>query len=84
MQAFCRFQVCGTVLIGKDFIMPKQKTRKAAAKRFKVTAGGKVKHSRMGRRHLASSKTTKRKRHLRTDAIVSPSFEKKIKDAIQA
>jgi large subunit ribosomal protein L35 len=48
--------------------MPKpiarRKTKKAVAKRFKVTATGKVLSSQSGRRHLAGSKNRKRKRHL--------------------
>jgi large subunit ribosomal protein L35 len=46
--------------------MPKpiarSKTRKAVAKRFKITARGKVLRSQAGRRHLLSSKSAKRKR----------------------
>lgn len=45
----------------------KRKTKKAVAKRFKVTKGGKGKKvltSHPGRRHLAASKRRKRKRHL--------------------
>ncbi len=45
--------------------MPKSKTRKGVAKRFKVTAGGAVKRSRAGRRHLLTVKGRKRKRFLR-------------------
>jgi large subunit ribosomal protein L35 len=41
------------------------KTNKAAAKRFKITAGGKVLRSSAGRRHLAQSKNPKRRRSLR-------------------
>ncbi|MCA1657796.1 MAG: 50S ribosomal protein L35, partial [Verrucomicrobiaceae bacterium] len=48
--------------------MPKpvarSKTRKAVAKRFKVTASGKVLRSRSSRRHLMSAKNAKRKRHM--------------------
>jgi large subunit ribosomal protein L35 len=48
--------------------MPKpiarSKTRKAVAKRFKITATGKVLRSHASRRHLMSSKSAKRKRHL--------------------
>ncbi|HMP72663.1 MAG TPA: 50S ribosomal protein L35 [Kiritimatiellia bacterium] len=62
--------------------MPKQKTKKSAAKRFKKTATGKLTHSRMGRRHLASSKSTKRKRHLRSEAVVSAAFTKQISAVI--
>ncbi|MFH0879329.1 MAG: bL35 family ribosomal protein, partial [Lentisphaerota bacterium] len=43
----------------------KQKTKKAIAKRFKRTARGKILHARIGRGHLLSSKTRKRKRQLR-------------------
>ncbi|MDA7916488.1 50S ribosomal protein L35 [Verrucomicrobia bacterium] len=48
-----------------------QKTRKAAAKRFKITASGKILRSRQGRRHLAACKNAKRKRRLGTRALVS-------------
>ena len=48
--------------------MPKaiarRKTKKAVAKRFKITGTGKVMASQSGRRHLAGSKNRKRKRHL--------------------
>lgn len=40
------------------------KTRKAVAKRFKITGTGKVMRSRAGRRHLLSSKNSKRRRNL--------------------
>lgn len=45
--------------------MPKQKTRTTVAKRFTVTKSGKVKSSKMGRRHILTKKRTKRKRNLR-------------------
>ena len=41
------------------------KTRKAVAARFRVTASGKLKMSRPGKRHLLTHKTAKRKRQLR-------------------
>lgn len=44
--------------------MPKQKTHKAVAKRFKVTARRKVLYRRAGSRHLLSTKTAKRRRKL--------------------
>ncbi len=50
--------------------MPKQKTRKAVNKRFKVTKGGKVLRACAKRRHLATAKTRKVKRKLRTGAQV--------------
>jgi large subunit ribosomal protein L35 len=45
--------------------MPKLKTKRAAAKRFKKLAGGGFKRSRAFRRHILTKKNTKRKRHLR-------------------
>jgi len=45
--------------------MPKMKTKKAVAKRFKVTASGKILHGPARHRHLLGRKTKKRKRHLR-------------------
>lgn len=51
--------------------MPKVKTRKSAAKRFKRTASGKFKHKSQGTRHILTKKTSKRKRHLRHKVVVS-------------
>jgi len=62
--------------------MPKQKTRKAAAKRFKKTASGKIKRGKVGRRHLAASKSTSQKRSLRKSTLVSPHFEKNISNVL--
>jgi large subunit ribosomal protein L35 len=52
--------------------MPKMKTNRGAAKRFKSTASGKVKRSRAYARHILTTKTTKQKRGLRRPALVSP------------
>lgn len=52
--------------------MPKMKTKKSAAKRFKVTGGGKVKRAKVGRSHLLSKKSASRKRRLkRKETVVS-------------
>jgi len=45
--------------------MPKQKTNKAAKKRFKITATGKVLFRPAGKRHLMSAKSSKRRRQMR-------------------
>jgi large subunit ribosomal protein L35 len=45
--------------------MPKMKTKKSAAKRFRVQAGGGVKRAKAFLRHILTKKSTKRKRHLR-------------------
>lgn len=52
--------------------MPKQKTRKAVSKRFKITKGGKVLRTTASRRHMATGKSRKRKRQLRGSALASP------------
>ena len=59
--------------------MPKHKTNKAVAKRFRVTKNGKIKRGRPGRRHLLSVKTTKRKRHLRKPTTCGKDMEFTIK-----
>jgi large subunit ribosomal protein L35 len=59
--------------------MPKTKTNKAAAKRFKITANGKLKFHKAGSGHLLSSKSRKRKRNLRSAGILSTAENKRIK-----
>ena len=50
--------------------MPKIKTKKSAAKRYKITKNGKVSYPKQGRRHLLSDKSSKRKRQLRHGGIL--------------
>lgn len=59
--------------------MPKMKTNKATAKRFKVTGKGRVKRGHAFTSHILTKKSPKRKRHLRKDALVSKADEKRIK-----
>ena len=59
--------------------MPKMKSNRAARKRFKVTANGNLKRRKAFRRHILTSKTTKRKRHLRRSTVVHETEEKKIR-----
>lgn len=59
--------------------MPKMKTHRAAAKKFKVTANGKIKRYKAGKSHLLTKKSSKRKRNLRKPTLVSPADEKRIK-----
>jgi large subunit ribosomal protein L35 len=59
--------------------MPKIRTRKATAKRFKITGGGRIRRRRAYKGHLLTSKTRKRKRHLRQADLVHPSDERKIR-----
>jgi len=50
--------------------MSDQKTHSGTAKRFKVTASGKIIHKHARRRHLLRKKSTKAKRNLRADAVL--------------
>jgi large subunit ribosomal protein L35 len=50
--------------------MPKVKTNRAAAKRFKRTASGKFKRWKSGKSHILTKKSRKRKRHLRQATLV--------------
>jgi len=64
--------------------MPKIKTRKGAAKRFKLTADGKIKmkHSYLG--HILTKKTRKRKRNLRKAGYVALSDAPRVKKMLNA
>jgi len=64
--------------------VPKQKTHKGAAKRFKVTAGGKVVRQHSMHSHILTKKSTKRKRHLRKSTVVSPAFADTIKEMLHS
>ena len=59
--------------------MPKLKTHKGAAKRFRLTATGKVKRGHSHARHILTKKTAKRKRHLDIDVIASDADQKPVK-----
>ncbi|MCF6092995.1 50S ribosomal protein L35 [Microaerobacter geothermalis] len=62
--------------------MPKMKTHRGAAKRFKKTGNGKLKRSHAYTSHLFASKTPKRKRQLRKAALVSKGDHKRIKQLL--
>ena len=51
--------------------MPKIKTHRGAAKRFKITGKGKIKRSRAYKSHLLTGKPSKRTKRLRTPTLVS-------------
>ena len=59
--------------------MPKMKTRKSAAKRFKLTGSGKLRRSKAFGRHLMTSKSSKRKRNLRRSGTASETDMRKIR-----
>ncbi len=62
--------------------MPKLKTKRAAAKRFKLTGTGKIKRQSSHHRHKLTGKPSKRKRNLRTWSLVSPSDEKRVRQML--
>jgi large subunit ribosomal protein L35 len=62
--------------------VPKQKTHRGAAKRFKVTGTGKVRRHHSMHSHILTKKTTKRKRRLRKSTEVSPAFADTIKQML--
>ena len=59
--------------------MPKMKTSRAAAKRFKVTGTGKLKRHKAYKRHILTKKTTKTKRNLRKATMTDQSNVKNMK-----
>jgi len=59
--------------------MPKMKTHKGSAKRFKITGTGKIKHKKSGKSHLLTHKTKSRKRHLKSAGLVSKADQQSIK-----
>ena len=59
--------------------MPKIKTNKGAAKRFRKTGTGKIKRNHAFTSHILTSKSTKRKRNLRQSVIMSPGDTRKMK-----
>jgi len=63
--------------------MPKMKTIKGAAKRFKRTASGRIKRNKAFASHLLKCKTTKRKRNYRRATLVTSSDEKRINRMIK-
>ncbi len=62
--------------------MPKKKTHKGTAKRFKITKSGKVMHKKMGASHILEKKSPKRKRGLRQEAVLSAPDAKVVKKII--
>ncbi len=59
--------------------MPKMKSHRGAAKRFKVTGSGKFVKNKAFKSHILEKKTSKRKRKLRKAEVVSPAEAKKIR-----
>ena len=64
--------------------MPKMKSKRGAAKRFRVTGSGKVKRHHAYSSHILTKKSPKRKRNLKKSDLVSASDEKRVKQLILA
>ena len=62
--------------------MPKIKTHRGAAKRFKCTANGKIKRKKAYKSHILGKKSAKRKRNLRKSGLISAADEKRINKLI--
>ncbi|MDH3519050.1 MAG: 50S ribosomal protein L35 [Myxococcales bacterium] len=62
--------------------MPKMKTHRGAAKRFKKTGTGKFSRSHSNKQHILTKKASKRKRKLRHDALVATVDEKRLKQML--
>ena len=58
--------------------MPKMKTHRGAAKRFRKTGSGKVSRSRANKQHILTKKASKRKRRLRHTTLVAKVDEKRV------
>lgn len=62
--------------------MPKMKTHRGAAKRYRVTGTGKIKRAKAFKSHILTKKSTKRKRNLRKPAYISEAEAKVVKKLI--
>jgi len=58
------------LLMEGDTIMPKMKTNRGAAKRFKATGSGKIRRNKAFTSHILTKKSTKRKRNLRKSGLI--------------
>lgn len=62
--------------------MPKMKSHRGAAKRFKRTGGGRFKRAQGFKSHLLTGKSRSRKRRLRQGALVSKADEQRVKELL--
>ncbi len=63
--------------------MPKMKTHRGAAKRFKRTGSGKIVRQKANKQHILTKKSPKRKRRLRKDAVVAAVDAKRLNQMLQ-
>ena len=62
--------------------MPKMKSNRASAKRFRTTGSGKVRRNKAYAAHILTKKSQKRKRKLRKSGLVAAADEKRIRQLI--
>ena len=62
--------------------MPKMKTHRGAAKRFKKTGTGKISRARSNKQHILTKKSMKRKRKLRQTTLVDPVDAKRVRQML--
>lgn len=62
--------------------MPKQKTKRSAAKRLKRTASGKLVRHKGWKSHLLEAKSPKRRRHLRQGGLIAKADERRMKTLV--
>ena len=60
----------------------KMKTKRGAAKRFRVSGTGRIKRAKAYRSHILTKKTTKRKRHLRRREVMGKAMQRTIKGLV--
>ncbi len=64
--------------------MPKMKTRRGAAKRFRITPSGKIKRRRAFANHILEKKSSRRKRRLNSPDVVAKSDAKNVRRMLGA
>jgi large subunit ribosomal protein L35 len=62
--------------------MPKMKTHRGAAKRFRKTGTGKITHQKRNKRHILTKMSSKRKRHLRRKGELTGADRKRVEQLI--
>jgi large subunit ribosomal protein L35 len=75
-------KVQGSTVTHEEGEMPKMKTNRGAAKRFSRTGRGKIRRQKAYFSHILTSKSRKRKRHLRKRALISKADAREIRRLI--
>ena len=73
------YNIAKFIGLQEEGIMPKMKTSRAAAKRFKLTGTGKLKRNKAYKRHILTKKSTKNKRNLRHAVMTDETNVKNMK-----